>query len=72
MRYLTENNDYQILYGRVPFVSSLEAGTICGVLIDKHTGEKLIEEEYYYNTNLEPCLMKLGKRLIKKWQKTKK
>lgn len=79
MRYLIENNDYVIKYEEKPdFISFAHPeGFIRAVLIDKKIDDifkknGIIIDREEYKGNLEKCLMKLGKRLQKKWQKTKK
>ena len=72
MRYLTENNTYAILYEKTRYgLFGYHTDLIEAFLIDKITNEKIFDQEKYLD-DLEPCLMKLGRRLIKKWEKTKK
>ena len=71
MRYLTENNDYNIQYLHIPYYLSNDKGIIHGELLDKKTNTIYIDREILVE-KLEPCLMKLGKRLIKRWQKQAK
>lgn len=79
MRYLTENNDYVIKYEEKPdFISFLyPQGFIRAVLIDKKIDDMMkkngiIIDREEHKGNLEKCLMKLGKRLIRKWRNQKR
>ncbi len=67
MRYLAENHDYKIMYHHGVFMI-FGQDSIYATLLDKKT-DKVIEDEEIYNGDLEKCLIKLGKRLIKKWRK---
>lgn len=71
MRYLTENNEYDIQYFRVPYFLSDDSGVIQAFLTDKKTFNVIEDREIFYD-DLEKCLMKLGKRLIEKWQNPRK
>lgn len=72
MRYLTETNSYAILYEKTRYgMFGYHSDLIEASLIDKITKVEIFDQEKYLG-NLEPCLMKLGRRLIKKWEKTKK
>ena len=79
MRYLIENNDYIIQYEEIPDFKSLKhpEGLIRAVLINRKIDDirkknGIIIDREEYKGNLEKCLMKLGKRLIRKWQSQKK
>ncbi len=69
MRYLTENNEYDIQYLSINMIGIKPL--ICAFLKDRKTF-RVIEDKEVMNDTLEKCLMKLGKRLIKKWQNQKK
>ena len=76
LRYLTENNNYVIKYNSIPDVKSIEdcltkTKYIYAYLSDRKTKAYFSDYEKF-NDNLEKCLMKLGRRLIKKWQSQKK
>ncbi len=68
MRYLAENNDYKIMYHHAIGWLIFGQDSIYATLLDKKT-DKVIEDEEIFNGDFEKCLMKLGKRLIKKWRK---
>lgn len=72
MKYLVENNDYDIVYSNpIPSFSMRDLHYIFAYLTDKKTRHTFDDHEYY-DGNLEKCLMKLGKRLIRKWETRKK
>ena len=73
MRYLEERKDYVIKYLSEPLPTfNLNAPHyIHAELLDKKTNTIYCDREDYFG-DLEPCLMKLGRRLIRKWEKTKK
>lgn len=70
MRYLTENNEYKIVYFRGMFMI-FGLDSIYADLLDKKTNKTISDDEIYHG-DLEKCLVKLGKRLIKKWKNRKK
>ncbi len=74
LRYLTENNDYVIKYNPNPYIKSFHSPImhlIWAYLSDKNKNIFITDSEKY-NGKLEPCLMKLGKRLQKRWRNRKK
>lgn len=71
MRYLIENNKYQIKYERSLKCLGITPDVIFAWLKDKKTKIRMRDEEPY-NGDLEKCLMKLGKRLQKRWRNRKK
>lgn len=71
MRYLTENNDYEIIYREdLSYILPYPDGLINAYLKDKKTN-KVIFDEQPFKESFEKSLMKLGKRLIKKWRNQK-
>ena len=75
MRYLVENNDYTILYNEQIGMTMQKGKTIPVIeawLINNETNESIFRDLEHWKGKLEPCLMKLGKRLQKKWQNRKK
>ncbi len=74
MRYLTENNKYYIVYNENVAMSVLKNKPVPVIeawIMDVY-GNNHISDIEHWRGKLEPCLMKLGKRLIKKWQDNKR
>lgn len=74
MRYLVENNEYYIIYNEIINMTILNPKIVPVIeawLMDKYGNDPICAVEHYKG-KLEPCLMKLGKKLIKIWRKTKK
>ena len=74
MRYLTENNDYKIMYSHSRYQMRVcpEGYRIGAYLEDKKSGKIYHGIQKIVNSDLEKGLMILGKRLIRKWQNRKK
>ncbi len=75
MRYLTENTNYYIVYDKRIGMSSNKKGQRIPVLqawLMDYYGNNPIYDHEHYKGKLEPCLMKLGKRLQEKWRNRKK
>jgi len=70
LRYLAENNSYKILYAEG--WAYRDEPNMVAFLEDKDTGKIIISKEKVIAENLEQCLMKLGKRLIRVWENRKK
>lgn len=70
LRYLVENNSYQILYGEDFGYRNNPRMIAC--LFDKHTGKLITSKEGIVDNNIEKCLMTVGKRLIRRWRNRKK
>lgn len=75
MRYLTENNEYAILYSEHMSMSILKNKPVPvkeAWVLDKNKNEFILSDMEHWKGDLEKCLMKLGKRLIRRWQNLKK
>ena len=74
MRYLTENNEYYIVYNEMIGMSILKNKRVPVIeawIMDNYGNNPICAVEHYKG-KLEPCLMKLGKSLIKRWNNRKK
>ncbi len=72
MKILEENNEYEIKYDPLLDRKELNSDIWCiyGYLSDKKTKAFFTHYEEY-SGNLEQCLMKLGKNLLKKYKEKK-
>ena len=75
IRYLTENKEYTILYSETVSMMHVKGSLIPVIeawVYDNNTNEMVLSDYEQWKGENEPCLMKLGKRLQRKWQSRKK